>query len=81
MDLSWMDHAACREVGTEPFFPTTNVDGMAVTCYAEAKKICASCTVSPQCLEYALRLNIEHGLFGGLTERERRVIRRRRDAA
>lgn len=78
--FDWMDHAACREVGAEPFFAETENELVRVD-YRAAKRVCARCPVMGECLDYALELNIAYGVFGGLTERERRVIRRRRAAA
>jgi WhiB family redox-sensing transcriptional regulator len=43
-----------------------------------ARKICATCNVTEQCLEYALEQRIEHGVWGGCSERERRRILKRR---
>jgi WhiB family transcriptional regulator, redox-sensing transcriptional regulator len=80
MRYAWMDEAACREVGTEPFFAETDNELIRVD-YRAAKKICARCPVVDACLDYALELNIAYGVFGGLTERERRAVRRRRTAA
>jgi hypothetical protein len=48
----------------------------------QAQKVCASCPVRVECLEYALTHRIEHGVWGGASERERRrILRRRRDVA
>jgi WhiB family redox-sensing transcriptional regulator len=47
-----------------------------------ARRICASCPVQHECLEYALRNRIDHGVWGGCSERERRrILKRRRLAA
>lgn len=48
---------------------------------AEAKQICARCEVRSDCLEYALRVRENHGIWGGLNEMERRVLLRRREVA
>jgi hypothetical protein len=47
----------------------------------EAQGVCAGCSVREECLEYALKHNIEHGVWGGTSERERRRIARRRRQA
>lgn len=68
----WMDDAECAQIGTEMFFP--NKGGST----AIAKKICGRCTVASQCLESALELPgyEDHGVRGGLTEKERRLLRK-----
>jgi len=67
-----MSKGKCREVDPETFFPS---DGVGVL---RARKICAQCPVSAQCLEYALANQIEHGVWGGCSERERRRLLRAR---
>ena len=71
----WMLDGHCR--GKEPsfFFPS---DGVGVE---HARKVCAGCPVKLECLEYALQYRIEHGVWGGASERERRRILRRRRLA
>jgi WhiB family redox-sensing transcriptional regulator len=72
----WMDLGLCRDNAPEIFFPS---DGAGVE---KARKICGRCEVKDLCLEYALVEEIEHGVWGGASERERRRIkRRRRDGA
>ena len=74
--LEWMVHARCRELAPETFFPS---DGSGV---ADAQRVCATCPVAAECLEYALEYRIEHGVWGGASERERRrILRRRRKTA
>jgi WhiB family redox-sensing transcriptional regulator len=47
-----------------------------------ARRICDSCPVGERCLEYALRNRIDHGVWGGTSERQRRrILKARRDAA
>ena len=72
MDTEWMADGKCREVPPAVFFPS---DGLGVQ---EAQRICADCPVSDACLEYALANRIDHGVWGGRSERERRRILRRR---
>ena len=62
---SWMAEGACRAYPPNTFFPS---DGVGVD---RARKICATCTVTAQCLEYALSNHIDHGVWGGCSERER----------
>jgi WhiB family redox-sensing transcriptional regulator len=68
----WMIHARCRGADRAVFFPS---DGVGVEA---AQRICAECPVRVECLEYALAHRIEHGVWGGASERERRRILRRR---
>lgn len=72
MDTEWMAEGSCREVSPATFFPS---DGVGVEA---ARKICATCPMKSPCLEYALRHRIDHGVWGGASERERRRILRRR---
>ena len=71
----WMLDGLCREREPSFFFPS---DGVGVD---RARRVCAECPVKEPCLEYALRNRIEHGVWGGASERERRRILRRRRAA
>ena len=76
MDTEWMAEGKCREVHPSTFFPS---DGVGVDL---ARRICAECPVRAMCLEYALRNRIDHGVWGGTSERERRrILRQRRLAA
>jgi hypothetical protein len=82
----WMDDALCAQVGPELFFPEKQ-PGLNTT--AEAKKICAQCSVRAKCLEYALEIESSRGyqsapsgVYGGKSPRERvRLIRERDQAA
>jgi len=71
---SWTARAACRDLGTETFYPT------APDQEAEALAICATCPVRAQCLEHALRNREAYGIWGGTTPEQRRRIARRRAA-
>ena len=72
LDTSWMVQGRCRELPPEVFFPS---DGVGVEV---ARRYCAECPVKAPCLEYALENHIEHGVWGGCSERERRRIARTR---
>jgi WhiB family redox-sensing transcriptional regulator len=73
---SWRQQARCRGVDPEIFHPGEDDDPTA------AQEICALCPVREACLEHALAVREKHGVWGGLTERERRrVIRQRRRSA
>ena len=71
----WMSLGTCAGSNPEVFFPH---DGIGVEV---AKQICSGCQVTEPCLEYALANRIEHGVWGGCSERQRRRIRRARRAA
>jgi WhiB family redox-sensing transcriptional regulator len=77
MDTNWMARGNCRDEVPARFFPS---DGVGVD---QARRICATCPVQEPCLEYALEQRIDHGVWGGASERERRRIlkRRRMEAA
>jgi WhiB family transcriptional regulator, redox-sensing transcriptional regulator len=74
-ETSWMAAGDCRNHPPAVFFPS---DGVGVD---RARRICAGCEVSAQCLEYALENRIDHGVWGGTSERERRRILKRRRIA
>jgi len=69
--LSWQGDALCAQTDPEAFFPEKGGSTR------DAKKICASCEVRSECLEYALQNDERFGIWGGLSERERRKLRRR----
>ena len=70
----WSDLAACKGVGPDELF----VRGAAQN---RAKQICTGCPVRTECLAEALDNQIEWGVWGGMTERERRALLRRRPNA
>lgn len=73
-DYDWMEHARCRGINPDEFFPA---DGTGVEI---AQRVCAACPVVIECLDYALDNRIEHGVWGGASERERRrILRHRRE--
>lgn len=71
-EAEWMLEARCREMPPAIFFPS---DGVGVEV---ARRICEECPAKEPCLEYAIRNHIDHGVWGGASERERRRIARRR---
>jgi WhiB family redox-sensing transcriptional regulator len=73
---SWRDHAACRDVDPELFFPAGNA-GPALLQIGQAKLVCAACPVRIPCLEWAMASNQEAGVWGGTSEDERRALRHR----
>jgi WhiB family transcriptional regulator, redox-sensing transcriptional regulator len=72
MDNEWMSRGRCRDMDPAVFFPS---DGIGVQA---AQRICGECPVMEPCLEYALANRVDHGVWGGASERERRRILRRR---
>jgi WhiB family redox-sensing transcriptional regulator len=66
----WRDASACREEDPNLFSPDGH-SGPWLFVIAEAKSICRRCPVVDECLEWALSERIDHGVFGGLTEKER----------
>ena len=78
-DQEWRDHALCRHTDPELFFPV-GTTGMALLQIDRAKQVCGECTVRLECLEFSLTTNQDSGIWGGLSEEERRVIRRERAA-
>lgn len=72
---SWRRDAACRDFPTDLFFPIGH--GPRAEAQAnQAKSICDQCPVRAECLDYSLLINAQFGVFGGLTEDERRRVRR-----
>lgn len=68
----WMSQGACRGEDPELFFPMSGRAGNA----EEAISICDGCGVRDECLRYALRDGVPHGIWGGRTEQQRRRILR-----
>jgi len=73
--MDWRDKAACLTVDPELFFPVGNT-GPAVDQIEKAKTVCATCTVTEICLQYALESSQDSGVWGGLSEDERRALKR-----
>lgn len=71
-ETAWMAEGNCAHREPSTFFPS---DGVGVEI---AKRICQDCPVISQCLEYAIEHRIDHGVWGGTSERERRRIIRAR---
>jgi WhiB family redox-sensing transcriptional regulator len=75
----WRDRSACLDEDPELFFPIGNT-GPALVQVEEAKAVCARCPVLEQCRNWAMENPklTEYGVFGGMSEDERRSLRRRR---
>jgi WhiB family transcriptional regulator, redox-sensing transcriptional regulator len=67
----WQDRALCSQTDPEAFFPEKGGSTR------EAKRICSRCEVKAECLEFALGHDERFGIWGGLSERERRRLKRR----
>lgn len=74
--MDWRHKAACLTEDPELFFPVGNT-GPALQQIEDAKKICQTCEVIDQCLSWALEAGQDHGVWGGMSEDERRAIKRR----
>jgi WhiB family redox-sensing transcriptional regulator len=69
--LSWQERALCAQTDPEAFFPEKGGSTR------EAKRVCLTCDVRGDCLEYALQNDERFGIWGGLSERERRKLKKR----
>ncbi|MHA7306329.1 WhiB family transcriptional regulator [Arthrobacter sp. TMN-49] len=70
-ELGWQTDALCAQTDPEAFFPEKGGSTR------DAKKVCGACNVKAKCLEYALANDERFGIWGGLSERERRRLRKR----
>ncbi len=70
IEEQWQERALCAETDPEAFFPEKGGSTR------EAKRICLGCEVRDECLEYALAHDERFGIWGGLSERERRRLKR-----
>lgn len=69
-EQEWQEQALCAQTDPEAFFPEKGGSTR------EAKRICQACAVRDECLEYALLNDERFGIWGGLSERERRRLKR-----
>jgi WhiB family redox-sensing transcriptional regulator len=74
--MDWRHKSACRDEDPELFFPVGNT-GPALAQIEEAKKVCNRCIVKEPCLAWALESGQDAGVWGGLSEDERRALKRR----
>ena len=70
-EQTWQEQALCAQTDPEAFFPEKGGSTR------EAKRICSGCEVRAECLEYALAQDERFGIWGGLSERERRKLKKR----
>ncbi|MBC8363634.1 MAG: WhiB family transcriptional regulator [Actinobacteria bacterium] len=75
LDMTWQEFSNCLGVDPDLFFPERGASTR------EAKEVCRGCVVQADCLEYALQNGEKFGIWGGMSERERRRIRRQRALA
>ena len=68
-ELSWQERAVCAQTDPEAFYPEKGGSTR------EAKKVCLTCDVRDECLQYALDHDERFGIWGGLSERERRKLK------
>lgn len=69
-DVSWQHKALCAQTDPEAFFPEKGGSTK------DAKRVCAHCEVRDQCLAWAIEHDERFGIWGGLSERERRKYKR-----
>ena len=69
-ELSWQERALCAQTDPEAFFPEKGGSTR------EAKRVCMACEVRAECLDYALAHDERFGIWGGLSERERRRVKK-----
>ncbi len=74
--MDWRHVAACREEDPELFFPIGNT-GPALSQIEEAREVCRRCPATDPCLQWALETGQDAGVWGGLSEDERRALKRR----
>jgi WhiB family transcriptional regulator, redox-sensing transcriptional regulator len=70
-EMPWQDRALCQQTDPDVFFPDNGGSTM------PAKRVCMTCEVRAECLDYALEHREKFGVWGGLSERERRRLVRR----
>lgn len=73
-DTAWQEEGLCAQADPDAWFPQKGGSVLA------AKRICQRCPVQAECLEYALTHDERFGVWGGLSERERRALKRKRRA-
>ncbi|GAX49151.1 WhiB family transcriptional regulator [Streptomyces olivochromogenes] len=74
--MYWHERAACLRVDPDLFFPVGN-SGPTLVQIDEAKAVCGRCPVAQQCLSWAVQTGQVDGIWGGMTESERRAVSRR----
>ena len=72
MSQEWREQANCKGVKTDLFYPDRHQESTSLV----AKEVCAGCVVREECLNFALRNGERHGIWGGMSERQRKKLRR-----
>jgi len=76
-DRTWLRDAACTAHDPELFFPVGS-SGPAAYQTDKARQVCTTCPVQTSCLDWALQVGADYGVWGGLSEEDRQALRRRR---
>ncbi len=80
--MDWQDSSACKEYDNVMFFGEEGESELEKQAReARAKAVCQRCPVSEPCLEFAMETNQKYGIWGGLTDKERASLKRRRARA
>ena len=74
--MNWREQASCLTRNPELFFPTGST-GSALRQINRAKAVCSQCPVIAECLRWAIDTGVDHGVWGGLSEDERKSLKRR----
>lgn len=80
----WAEQALCAQIGGDAWFPDKGTPDEPQTnpvSLRDAKRVCLACPVRVPCLDYALKHDERFGVWGGLSERERRRLKRQREAS
>lgn len=77
----WRDQARCRSIDGDLFFPLGHISEADKEQAKAAKQVCVGCPVRLDCLEWSIANGANWGIWGGLTEAERRALRRKRHFA
>jgi len=82
-DTPWRGQAECRRTNANVFFPPSHFELKPEKDEREeaARSLCRACAVREDCLDYALTVREQHGIWGGLNELERRRLARKRAAS
>jgi WhiB family redox-sensing transcriptional regulator len=75
--MDWRHRSACLDENPELFFPIGHAEP-ALAQVEAARRVCQRCEVRERCLSWALEAGLDHGILGGMTDVERRALRRAR---
>lgn len=78
--MNWRQYASCLDHDSELFFPIGDTDP-ALAQLAAAQAVCANCPVRRSCLDWAIMHSIDHGVWGGISEVQRRTRNRQQQPA